>query len=226
MTAQDFLAGEPIPNGTIAILKPRAFTLAATADWIAAQRERWPGQIHTVRPTGNQIARGRNMAVASMWGQWLLFVDNDCVPPPFALPQLLAHGPDSGIVGGYYHERPPSWALSGTVLDEHGVPRKMTESDLVPKDKLRPVHTLGTGCLLIWRHVLEHVETPWFRCGQIVPDMLDEDVDFCLRAAAAGHVTYVDPTVRVGHYVEGIAWPGADGRRYIEWPGSEPRIDA
>ena len=198
-----------LPPGTIAVLH-KGHILSELDDWLREQPRAWP----VVKVRGNQIARGRNVAAARMTGDYLLFVDSDVVPPPDALYRLVAA--DVDIASGVVPERFP--AFEPCLQKTFEPPTRWTLADL-PKTGLLRVPAAGTGCLLIRRRVLETVPTPWFRCGQLVPDLLMEDTDFCLRAGEAGFATYAVCDVRCGHEVSGILWPGKDGRMWIEWPG-------
>ena len=227
---------ETIPPGTIATLSRDGGLDLRLARWIAATREHYPGCVRHSIPSGNQIARQRNIAVESMHGEWLLFVDSDCVPSTMlALPLLLRHDPQQApIVGGVVYERNPIPVGDGTVTfpvaatvpvpDAPGRYRKLTgpETAVPPGEPtLRRVATVGSAFTLIRRWVFEQLDAPWYRCGQLVTDLLGEDSEFCLRAAAAGIPTHLDCEVRVGHRMSIITWPGRDGRRWLEWPFSD-----
>lgn len=201
---------DAVPFGTIAVLHQGVNAVALT-HWL-----RWPPQarMHLETPQGNQIARGRNRAAYAMYGSFVLFVDSDVVPTPDALPRLWAHGVP--IVAAVCHERYPPFDIAATRSLEP--PAKWTVAEL-PARGLLPVPAVGAACLLIRREVLEAVEAPWFRCGELYPDLLTEDTGFALRAAQRGYPSYLACDVRVGHAVSGTAWPGRDGQMWIEWPG-------
>lgn len=210
-----------IEPGTIAVLH-KGSVLSELDDWLISQFETYPGQLYRSKPRGNQIPRMRNLAVEKMWGRWVLFVDSDCVPQPDALHRLVAH--QLPIVGAKVAERWSPFSVAATHEDEEGRPRKYTIED-VPKTGLHKVLTLGMGCTLIRREVFEAVEPPWFRAGQIALDMLTEDTEFCLRAAKAGFSSHLDCDVQAGHQVEGILWPGKDGRRWVQWMGPTDHLE-
>lgn len=202
-----------IPPGTIAVLHQGAIHPDLTT-WLEQLRERHSGHLLVLKPQGNQIPRQRNLAVEHLWGEWLLFVDSDTIPPPHALEDLLECG--EALVGGVVLERfTPFWIAAVKSLDP---PVKWSVKEL-PSTGLLPAEGLGCGCLLIRRSVFERVEPPWFRCGQIVPDLLLEDVEFSFRAKTLGIQPYLHCGVRVGHAVRGVLWPGRDGQPWVQWPG-------
>lgn len=208
-------------SGTIAVLN-RGEIIVELDDWLGMMRERYPGQVFVTKPRGNQIARGRNLAVDRSRGHWLLFVDSDVLPPLDAVERLLAH--DAAIVGSVVYERYPI-RVDGRVrfpvaasLDG----RKLFDEDVKVSNGLMRVSTVGMACTLIRREVFMRLEMPYFRCGQIELDMLTEDTEFCLRAFAAAKVeTYLDCEVRAGHRADAILWPGRDGQRWVEWIGAQ-----
>jgi len=203
-----------IGKGTIAVLQQGSIHPDLTT-WLEQLRERYPGRLYTPKPRGNQIPRQRNLAVDHLWGDWLLFVDADCVPPPHALEDLLGAG--ELLVGGVVLERfAPFWVAAIKSLDP---PTKWTVEEVPARLGLIPAEALGTGCLLIRREAFTRIEAPWFRCGQIVPDLLLEDTEFSFRAKAQGIQPCLHCGVRVGHEVRGIVWPGRDGQRWVQWPG-------
>ena len=160
------------------------------------------------RIAGNQIAYQRDLAVGMLRPQdeWLLFCDADMVPPLGALDNLLAR--DLPLVGGACLERIEPFEICAVKQLEPYA--RYTIKDIRGKIEPFPVPSIGTGFLLIRREVLKALTPPWFRCGQIHPSLLAEDMDFCLRAAAAGFPPYLDPTVRVGHVASVVLWPGED----------------
>lgn len=202
--------------GGIAVLN-QGHVASELDDWLI-ETYRWATALtpKPLKPRGNQIARQRNLAVEHMlnagW-EWLLFVDSDCVPSSTALPALL--GREADVVAGVVLERFSPFAVAAT-READGA--KITLHD-VPCDGLLPVRTVGSACTLVRRRVFERLDRPWYRCGQVNPEFLTEDTEFCLRARDVGFRIALDCSVRVGHAVSGVLWPGRDGRRYIQWHG-------
>jgi hypothetical protein len=165
-------------------------------------------------PTGNELPRQRNMGAAAYPG-FVLYVDSDSIMPPGVLQQLLAH--EQEIVGATVLERFPPWRVCA--LKSMDPPERWT-LDTLPVTGLIKVPAVGTGCLLIRRSVFERLQMPWFRCGQIISDLMLEDTEFCLRAQKEIDVQpYLDAACRIGHATQCIIWPGRDGKPWVEWGG-------
>lgn len=199
--------------GTVVI--PNQGTVSASLlDWVRTL----PSDVGLKRPRGGQIARQRNLGShAGLAGDWVLFVDADSVPRAETLALLLSR--NLPIVGAVVCERQPPWrvcAVKAGWTGAHDIQR-VSLADLPRQGTLR-VSAVGTGCLLVRCEVFKAVRFPWFRCGQIVPDLLMEDTGFCLDAEKAGIPTHLDCEARVGHdFGAGVVWPGRDGRPWIEW---------
>lgn len=204
-------------DGLIGILTGRGPACDELQAWLDHQGAA-PEQI--VRVPGNQIAFQRNQIVRRLLthSDWphVLFVDADCIPPLGALDRLASHG--LPIVSGCCIERVAPFALCAVKTFEPSYERYRPE-DLVGKTEPFPVVSVGAGCLLIRREVFEKLDAPWFRCGQLAPELLTEDTDFCLRAAEHGFPVYLDPMVLVGHETRVALYPGEDGQVWARWPG-------
>ena len=158
----------------------------------------------------------------------LWFCDTDMVFEPNLLHRLLARAVqmDLKILG----------ALCVIVTAEGPVPTMfIPDPDTITKvmldwepDQVVQLAATGTGCLLVHRSVLQDMfdksggsKNCWFgfdiRTGESGTEWsLGEDVSFCLRAADAGHTTYVDTTAQVGHHKGPKVW----------WPSSTKETPA
>lgn len=214
-----------LPLGTVGILTgrgPACDELQAWLDTLPA-----PPHVQRCRVPGNQIAWQRDFVAGQLRPSdtFLLFVDADCVPPTGALERLLSH--DLPLVGGACPERTEPFEVCAVrQLEPYDRYRALDLARRGPEPF--PVVSLGTGFLLIRPAVLRALERPWFRCGQVHPALLAEDLDFCLRAAEVGFPPYLDPTVRVGHLVSSVVrvsdqvHKDADGAEHgmleVQWP--------
>jgi cellulose synthase/poly-beta-1,6-N-acetylglucosamine synthase-like glycosyltransferase len=178
-----------------------------------------PNTIKWSMPTGNQIPRQRNIGVNEMHGEWVCFVDSDTVPLVHTVPQLLSH--NAPIVGAVICQRYAPFHVATVKSFE---PEQLWDLRDLPSDGLQHVPATGTGCLLVRRYVFEKMKFPWFKCGDLEPDLLQEDISFCLSAAAAGYPTLIDCGMRVGHAIgDGhvIVWPGRDGQVWGQFDGPQ-----
>jgi len=156
---------------------------------------------------GANIAENRNIIseqAVKLGAEWVLYVDDDQVLAPDTLMRLLAR--DKDIVSGIYLKRempfvPQMYAQE----DQRGwcYPRLLAPfaSGLVE------VVATGAGCLLVKTKVLEAMEKPHWRLGQITSDGWGDDMNFCHRAREAGFKVWCDLDTRVGHQINGTIWP-------------------
>ena len=146
-----------------------------------------------VNAKSSLVMLGRNQIVAAAQAAkatHLLFLDTDLVFPADTLIRLLAH--DRDIVGGVYRQRvPPFHPLGVTFEGEH----------TFVTNGLRRMKIMPTGCLLIRMSVFDRLTKPFFNTRVEGEKIVGEDVDFCLRAAAAGFEIWCDGDLsrEVGH---------------------------
>lgn len=123
--------------------------------------------------------------------------------------RLISHG--KTIVGGCYWDR-----RGGGRLIAGGGPPILHP---IPSDTLHPVDFVGTGCLAVHRQVFLDVaekypecyskESLGNECGfftniQTPQRMLGEDESFARRANEAGHPSYLDLGLILGHVGENV----------------------
>lgn len=194
--------------GTIGILTGKGPPCDLLQGWL----RQLPETVEIEMLKGNQIAWQRNEIIRHRTGDWVLFLDNDSVPQYKALEKLLAH--NLPIVSGTILERVVPFDVCAVKNIE---PYERYRPEDLPSSVF-PVPAVGTGCLLIREQVFQEMRDPWFRCGQVHPELIAEDFDFSLRAAEAGFPLYLDPGVQVGHDLGGvILWPAPDGVA-VQWP--------
>ena len=155
-------------------------------------------------PQRLEVGVARNMCVEAALAapkkpDFLLFVDDDCLPPWDGFIRLHERGLPI-VAGMYFLKQRPSypllWRNERMGYLRPGIDFK--EGDLVEVD--------GTGCgfLLVRTEVFEAIERPWFKTGPTLSDVEDrgrhtEDAFFFEKARAAGFKVFVDTAVRVGH---------------------------
>jgi hypothetical protein len=182
--------------------------------------------------SSNNLSKARNTLVRGFMTEdrfaecdWLLFLDTDMVFDPDLLQRMVGRATELGlnILGA-----------TCVVVTEHGaiptlfVPDKDTVTSVLldyPDDTVAELAATGTGCLLVHRKVFADMQDAaggsthcWFGYDLLASDTgrefeCGEDISFCLRAAKAGHKTYVDTTLHVGHHKGAKTWWPEDARK-------------
>ena len=167
--------------------------------------QRPPGSIVSCQPGAN-VAGNLNEIIKQLHGDWLWLIGDDHTMPVDIIPRLWAH--DVDIVAPLCLRRsPPYLTVISTPPNERG------ELGVLPLDKcqgLMNVYAVGTAGMLIKRRVLDGMEPPWFRLGQINPDLMSEDIEFCMRARKAGFDVWVDCDTTIGHIEPVVVQPVRD----------------
>src|SRR6266446_1829965 len=157
-------------RGVIGVLTGKGPACDELQNWLDRQSD---ARVHRI--PGNQIAWQRNEVVRGLEADedFVLFVDNDCVPPAEALQHLFSVSMVSGIAAGACLERVLPFDICAVKsLEPYS---RYTPADLRTMTGATPVIAAGTGCMLIRRDVFHDLRPPWFRCGQIHPELLAED---------------------------------------------------
>jgi hypothetical protein len=171
------------------------------------------------------IASGRNTICKSFLdsdSDWLLFIDSDQVFEPTLIERLLdsADVDERPVISGLIMARreshmpiSPACALWDPAPDSNRLIRPPT----IPHIRWWKVATVGAGCLLIHRRVLEairdrygktHASSVWFdyepfhyvdQDGVEKNDVMGEDYVFSMRATECGFDMLVDTTIELGH---------------------------
>ena len=164
------------------------FAMSLAMVLLVTDQARVPVDISNVRTS--IIPHSRTMAVEeakAAGATHVLFLDSDMTFPGNAALRLLAH--DKPIVGATYRQRSPPHILNHRELDGAFGEVSADEVDL------RPVESIGTGCLLIEMQVFTKIPIPYFRFGyeKGKPQMVGEDTLFCRDAREAGYKIWMDP---------------------------------
>lgn len=129
----------------------------------------------------------------------LLFIDDDTVPPKFAIDRLLAH--DVDIVNGLTCRRKPPFDPCVYRFDANVGKHKTVD---IFRKGLIEVDAVGMACTLIKREVfMRMLELPeinakspkWFEWTAS-----GEDITFCVRAKKAGFKVFCDTDLICDHY--------------------------
>jgi GT2 family glycosyltransferase len=168
------------------------------ADAWLADREREDARLTVIRDPGRGIARARNIGWLSMAADWLIYLDDDCVPEAGwleALESEIRERPDADYVTCEVHQ-----------LDAPGADYKAYSVFSVPEHarlvgRWTQPSSLGYGaCFAARRSVVEMLGGWDERLGAGVPEFpASDDMDFNFRLMRAGGVAYLTPRGRVLH---------------------------
>ena len=165
------------------------------------------------------ITQNFNGGVKTMTGDWVWFLGDDHSFDPGLLMRLLNHNVDIVVpitpcksipfmpcmmhgpedVTEVWHEDMPLYhwdELSGEGLFA------------LPKGDF-----IGQAGMLVRKPVLDKIGYPWFKCGQLDPGRLQEDLHFCHTVQELGYTVYVDQEVILDHhYICGMTARKVDGQ--------------
>lgn len=181
---------------------------------LALDSQKYGFTVHLAHISGSSIiTRARNMLVKQFLDSDctdLLFVDADINFRAADVLRILAVSCDKDVVCGSYPRRGGKTAFFTDIdYDENG--------SLVFDDSLLRVQRIGTGFMLIRRHVLgrlvqNHPEWAYhvdldnsthysiFDFKSTPQGYMGEDYLFCDRVREAGMKVHLDPEINLGHY--------------------------
>lgn len=188
--------------GTIAVaaaIQPRYYEFQLSLDGVAAPVGT---KLHIERSC--DITQNFNNAVKKMKGDWVWFLGDDHSFAPTLLMRLLNHNVD--VVVPITPTKVPPWAPC--VLHGPGDGRVDLEMPIYRWDELSgpglfPLpygDFIGQAGMLVRKSVLDKIGYPWFKCGQIDPGRLQEDLNFCRELQNLGIQVWVDQEVVFDHH--------------------------
>lgn len=158
----------------------------------------FPHDLHLSIQRGPYLALAREAclveAIAAK-SDYLVFIDTDIAFQVDALPRLLAHGKD--VIGGAYNEKrlPP---VSTVKLDD-GSGKIFKGMKVLPSEPFQCI-AVATGFMAVnIARLMTCMAPPCFTYAFDGKDFMGEDVQFCLRARAAGLEVWCDPTIELKH---------------------------
>jgi glycosyltransferase involved in cell wall biosynthesis len=137
----------------------------------------------------------------------VLLVDDDMAFRSNALAQLLEH--DKDIVSGLYLGRayPHKPLIFDLADDTTGSCAYVNLNDSTQGGRLKRIVAAGFGFCLIKVSILDRMEQPWVRLGELDPQQWCDDIGFFNRARKSGIESWCDMECRVGHIGTMIVWP-------------------
>ncbi|HVH28018.1 MAG TPA: glycosyltransferase [Vicinamibacterales bacterium] len=192
-------SGEAIPYEVVVVDNG---STDGTADWFA-DLTRFPKPVRYLRHATNLgFAKGNNAGARLAQGRWLLFLNNDTLPQPGWLSEMVRVGqsdPAVGIVGikqlfpytnTIYH--------TGIVFTSESRPEHLyphLDASLPQVNQQREYQAVTGACLLIDRSLFED-------CGGFDEAYLNgyEDIDLCLAVGQRGRKIVCCTSAYIYHY--------------------------
>lgn len=178
-----------------------------TAAWIAVTRDRFQADMSFVDGGSRPVQSARNETVRRFLKSgrdWMLWIDDDVVPPRDALDKMLAVAAEKSatIVAGQYPVlSPEGLASSVRPLDwPEGEQWPLIGKSGWPSGVFEVEHC-GFGIMLVHRSTILNMGWPWF--GWIERENgteTGEDIFFCVNARRKGFKIWCAGDVRCSHY--------------------------
>jgi hypothetical protein len=216
--------------GTIVVaaaIQPRYYDFTLSLDELAA-----PVGTKLCIERSCDITQNFNNGIKKMVGDWVWFLGDDHSFAPDLLMRLLdfnvdivvpitpckvapwmpclMHGPDDPSHGWWQEDMPLyHWdELSGPGL----LP--------LPKGDF-----IGQAGMLVRKSVLDTIGYPWFKCGQLDPGRLQEDMQFCHEVQQRGYTVYVDQeTIFDHHFPQAVTARKVQGKWCPALKGGNGRV--
>lgn len=161
-----------------------------------------------MNPTNLGFARGNNEAARYATGEYLLFLNNDTIPHPGWLEEMVRLVVDSlkcGIVGGKLLYPDGRIQHIGVYFDFKGRRKhyfKRYEDNIPEAREVRECEAVTGACMLIRRDIFEKV-------GGFDERFIhgSEDIDLCLKVRELGYKVFFCPTSILTHF-EGVTGKG------------------
>jgi GT2 family glycosyltransferase len=154
------------------------------------------GRLRVIEDSGSGLSRARNIGIKGCRGRLILFTDDDCVvAPDWIARHIEVHRehPQAALVFGSVH--PPEIADASL-----GVTPTLDPQSAADEGRLRGSLVLGMGAnMSVKSEAFTDVGLFDEVIGAGAPLASSEDVDFALRACAAGFEVIADSRPRVIH---------------------------
>lgn len=184
---------------------------------LAAQE--WPlNMAHDFASTDDPVeigvARNKMVEIAlEMKCKYLWFVDDDVLPPNYAVQQLLfamEQDKKAMVCGGIYYGK--KYVPSPIVFEDN---QSGSYLDWKPGEVFEVPGFIGSGCMMIRTEVFQYLEQPYFKTTDH-PAKITDDAYFCRKVKEAGFKILGHGGVLCGHYDVNT--------RKTYWPPEPPKI--
>lgn len=197
-----------IPNtghkpGTIIVacaIQPRYYEFT-----MALEGLRVPAGTKCILERSCDITQNFNKGLKTLEGEWAWFMGDDHWFEPDSLIKLLDH--NVNVVVPIAPCKVPPWMPcimhgpgEGKVWEED---MPLYDWDELSGHGLLPLPVgdfIGQAGMLVRKPVLDKIGYPWFKCGQLDPGRLQEDMMFCRELQQLGETIYVDQDFVLDHY--------------------------
>ncbi len=187
-------------------------------------------------PHGLNVDDARNVIAQKaleMEADYLLFIDDDVVPPKDGLSRLLTNMEEIDepcvISGNYCLKGNPPNSIHTQLNTKDGLVTDTDRTAIFNEGKLFECNWLiGLGFALIDTHILKQVRQPYFKCYAKGKDTdVNEDAHFTELCFEAGYKVYIDPTIECLHidFNEKIIY-GNEVKEFKNYAGFEDILNA
>lgn len=197
------LTDSGFPAGTIAVAaatQPRYYEFQMSLEQLGA-----PVGTKLTIERSCDITQNFNNCVKTMTGEWVWFLGDDHSFDKNLLMRLLRHNVDVVV------PITPCKVSPWMPCMMHGDPSKggwhedmpLYDWDELSGDGLMALPKgdfIGQAGMLVKKHVLDRIGYPWFKCGQLDPGRLQEDMYFCHEIQSLGYTVWVDRDVIFDHH--------------------------
>jgi hypothetical protein len=196
------LSDSGYPAGTIVVaagIQPRYYEFQLSLEGLGAPVGT---KLHIERSC--DIAQNFNNGVKKMIGDWIWFLGDDHSFSPTLLLHLLKHNVDVVVPITPCKGPPYAPCIMHGINGEWHEDMPLYHWDEISGPGLLPLPVgdfIGQAGMLVRKHVLDKIGYPWFKCGQIDPGRLQEDLTFCRELQRLGYTVNIDQEVIFDHHV-------------------------
>lgn len=191
------------PAGTVLVAsgaQPRYYEYTNSTEGLFA-----PNGSRYLIERGCSVVDNFNAGLRKATGDWVWFLGDDHQFVPETLMRLLKHDVDVVVPISPIKIAPFSpCVLHGPADGSVWHPNmELYEWDELSGGGLMALPQgdfIGQAGMLVKKHVLDAIGDPWFKCGQLDPGRLQEDMYFCHELQKKGFTVWIDTDVIFDHW--------------------------